>query len=260
VVLGWGGQAPLHLDISAPDRAHEQGHLVSLGDSIVQEFEHHTWMRDPEGNDFCLTDAKPLSVAGLCRVDSSLERRHPVTRVPRLQALVFPVVAGHHATAVRRSAPTYHPEARRSRLRSIVDRRFLSRCHRPSRRDLVRADVPQSRVTAVVPEVGRCVRRQHQVLVLIDRDRVDERGIGISVRLCDENVEFGRRDQFPTEFDDDGVGNDLRREEQAVALDERFRDDDSLVNPYVTTRWRSHEQSLSHDRQVWAGGAGCGFE
>ena len=48
---------PLHLDISAPDRAHEQRHLVSLGASIVQEFEHHTWMRDPEGNDFCVTDA-----------------------------------------------------------------------------------------------------------------------------------------------------------------------------------------------------------
>jgi hypothetical protein len=48
---------PVHFDISTPDRAHDRGHLVSLGASIVQEFEHHSWMQDPEGNDFCLTDA-----------------------------------------------------------------------------------------------------------------------------------------------------------------------------------------------------------
>ena len=46
----------LHLDISTKIRVHERSHLVSLGASIVQEFEHHTWMRDPDGNDFCLTD------------------------------------------------------------------------------------------------------------------------------------------------------------------------------------------------------------
>jgi len=48
---------PLHFDISSADRARERSHLVSLGASIVQEFEQHTWMRGPEGNDFCLTDA-----------------------------------------------------------------------------------------------------------------------------------------------------------------------------------------------------------
>ena len=48
---------PLHFDISSADRACERSHLVSLGASIVQEFEQHTWMRGPEGNDFCLTDA-----------------------------------------------------------------------------------------------------------------------------------------------------------------------------------------------------------
>jgi hypothetical protein len=47
---------PLHFDISTLRRAHDRDHLVSLGASIVQEFEHHTWMRDPEGNDFCITD------------------------------------------------------------------------------------------------------------------------------------------------------------------------------------------------------------
>jgi hypothetical protein len=30
--------------------------LVLLGASIVHEFDRHTWMRDPEGNDFCITD------------------------------------------------------------------------------------------------------------------------------------------------------------------------------------------------------------
>ena len=50
------GKRPVHLDISTPDRAHDRDHLVTLGASIVEEFEHHTWMRDPEGNDFCITD------------------------------------------------------------------------------------------------------------------------------------------------------------------------------------------------------------
>ncbi len=47
---------PLHLDISTPDRANEQARLVALGASVVQEFEHHSWMRDPESNDFCITE------------------------------------------------------------------------------------------------------------------------------------------------------------------------------------------------------------
>jgi hypothetical protein len=47
---------PLHLDIDVSDRAAETARLVDLGATIVQVFEAHTWMRDPEGNDFCLTD------------------------------------------------------------------------------------------------------------------------------------------------------------------------------------------------------------
>ena len=47
---------PMHVDIEATNRTLEKHHLVSLGASIVQEFKTHTWMRDPEGNDFCLTD------------------------------------------------------------------------------------------------------------------------------------------------------------------------------------------------------------
>ena len=48
---------PMHLDVETTDRPAETARLVSLGASIVQEFDTHTWMRDPEENDFCLTDA-----------------------------------------------------------------------------------------------------------------------------------------------------------------------------------------------------------
>ena len=46
----------VHLDIEATDRHADMERLMSLGGSIVQEFESHTWMHDAEGNDFCLTD------------------------------------------------------------------------------------------------------------------------------------------------------------------------------------------------------------
>ena len=48
---------PMHVDIESTDRPTETTHLVTLGASIVEEFDGHTWMRDPEGNDFCVTDA-----------------------------------------------------------------------------------------------------------------------------------------------------------------------------------------------------------
>lgn len=48
---------PTHLDVGAVDRVAETTRLIALGASIVQHFDTHTWMRDPEGNDFCLTDA-----------------------------------------------------------------------------------------------------------------------------------------------------------------------------------------------------------
>ena len=47
---------PIHLDISAPDRADEVRRLAALGATIREEFDDHTWMLDPEGNDFCVTD------------------------------------------------------------------------------------------------------------------------------------------------------------------------------------------------------------
>jgi hypothetical protein len=47
---------PMHVDLVADDRAAEVERLVALGASVHRRFEGHTWMRDPEGNDFCVTD------------------------------------------------------------------------------------------------------------------------------------------------------------------------------------------------------------
>ena len=47
----------MHFDIEVQDRAHETTHFISLGASIVEQFDNHTWIRDPAGNDFCLTDS-----------------------------------------------------------------------------------------------------------------------------------------------------------------------------------------------------------
>lgn len=47
----------MHFDIEVQDRALETTRLISLGASIVEQFDNHTWIRDPAGNDFCLTDS-----------------------------------------------------------------------------------------------------------------------------------------------------------------------------------------------------------
>ena len=47
---------PLHLDLRADDRAREVLRLVQLGAVVEERFATHTWMRDPEGNDFCVVD------------------------------------------------------------------------------------------------------------------------------------------------------------------------------------------------------------
>lgn len=47
---------PLHVDISARDRPGEVRRLVEMGATIREVFDDHTWMLDPEGNDFCVTD------------------------------------------------------------------------------------------------------------------------------------------------------------------------------------------------------------
>lgn len=47
----------MHIDIETRNRIQERSRLVVFGALIVQEFDAHTWMRDPEGNDFGLTDS-----------------------------------------------------------------------------------------------------------------------------------------------------------------------------------------------------------
>lgn len=47
---------PLHLDLHTDDRAREIERLTHLGASVKEAFDTHTWMRDPEGNDFCVVD------------------------------------------------------------------------------------------------------------------------------------------------------------------------------------------------------------
>ena len=46
----------LHLDVVTERRADVVKRLRELGAAVVQELEESTWLRDPEGNDFCLTD------------------------------------------------------------------------------------------------------------------------------------------------------------------------------------------------------------
>jgi len=47
---------PVHLDIASAERDAEVARLVALGASMKERFAAHTWMHDPEGNDFCITD------------------------------------------------------------------------------------------------------------------------------------------------------------------------------------------------------------
>lgn len=47
---------PLHVDLASADRSGQVARLVDLGATVVETFDAHTWLRDPEGNDFCLTD------------------------------------------------------------------------------------------------------------------------------------------------------------------------------------------------------------
>lgn len=47
---------PMHLDISASNREAEVDRLLRLGATVKERFAEHTWMLDPERNDFCVTD------------------------------------------------------------------------------------------------------------------------------------------------------------------------------------------------------------
>ncbi len=48
----------LHVDVVAANRAHLVKRLCDEGASVVQECDDSTWMRDPEDNDFCVTDPR----------------------------------------------------------------------------------------------------------------------------------------------------------------------------------------------------------
>jgi len=50
------GKQRVHLDLVAEDRASEIERLIQLGARRQQDFSRHTWMIDPEGNDFCIAD------------------------------------------------------------------------------------------------------------------------------------------------------------------------------------------------------------
>lgn len=49
-------KTPLHLDIVSANWLAEIDRLTSLGATVHRRFAAHAWMRDPEGNDFCLID------------------------------------------------------------------------------------------------------------------------------------------------------------------------------------------------------------
>lgn len=50
-------KTPVHLDLAVDDWPAEIDRLTNLGATVHRRFEAHVWMRDPEGNDFCLVDA-----------------------------------------------------------------------------------------------------------------------------------------------------------------------------------------------------------
>lgn len=49
---------PIHVDIASQDRVAEVQRLGKLGATVRHHFDDHTWMVDPEGNDFCITDPR----------------------------------------------------------------------------------------------------------------------------------------------------------------------------------------------------------
>ena len=57
-LLPVGEKRPVHLDLRTADRDAEVDRLVGLGATVVERFDGHTWLRDPEGNDLCLADER----------------------------------------------------------------------------------------------------------------------------------------------------------------------------------------------------------
>jgi hypothetical protein len=53
-----GSKTPVHLDLASSEWLAEIDRLMGLGATVREWFERHAWMRDPEGNDFCIVAAE----------------------------------------------------------------------------------------------------------------------------------------------------------------------------------------------------------
>jgi len=120
-----------------------------------------------------------------------LERGDPVTAVALVEFHLPPIGARNLAPARCRSAPADHPEPVGARRGAVVEGRLLAGDDFTARDKLERSDMPQGRVAAVVPEVDRRFRWEHEVRVVVHRDRVEVRSRRISVRLPHERYELG---------------------------------------------------------------------
>ncbi len=58
--LGESGKRRLHFDIATEHLNRHVVELIDGGATVVQRFDSHVWMRDPEGNDFCVTSTAQL--------------------------------------------------------------------------------------------------------------------------------------------------------------------------------------------------------
>jgi len=166
-----------------------------------------------------------------CTVDARLQRGDPVAHIASLECVIAPVVARHDTATGRSAARAGHPEARRAGLGPVVDRRFLPGDDVSSGRQRVRPVMPEARVAAVVAEVCGCPWWKHEVLVGIDRDRVDERRLGIGICLSDESVEVLGGDQPSAQLRDDCAGRDVVGEEESLTLDGRCLDPQPGIDP-----------------------------
>lgn len=52
------GKNKLHVEVEADARSEVIRTLCGMGASVVEEFDRSAWLRDPEGNDFCITDPR----------------------------------------------------------------------------------------------------------------------------------------------------------------------------------------------------------
>ena len=46
----------VHLDLTVSKLDEAVAHALAIGATVVERFEDNAWLRDPEGNDFCLTE------------------------------------------------------------------------------------------------------------------------------------------------------------------------------------------------------------